>query len=477
MVPKRHEITVHFHLAVLLLPVLVLFWTGVVRAQDSVGDYNLLSSEVTEQGKVAILATGWHPITGEEPELGAASTGGGLVAVTGDAFVKTVSNRGEVLNVRRFEYLPFVAMTVDAAALDATRKYNPGVQILKDWPVRPSLTDSGPMVGADMAHDGGYTGRGTFVAVIDTGVDVAHPFIAGRPILEACASDRCPNGRQKMIGAGAARPVGAHGTHVAGIVLGKGKGMTGVAPEAGLIAINVFNRNGGARASNVLAALELVLRLSYSRRINIAAVNMSLGMPIHFSQPCIHRGYDTLVKLLVRRRVAVVAASGNEGKKRGIAAPACIRGIVSVGAIDKRRRVAKFSNSAGILDILAPGVEIRSSIPGSGSRRSRFKEIGGTSMAAPHVAGAFAVLRQAAPGRSLRVLARALGSSGQMIRDPSNGIRKPSLNVARALAILGARTGGNTPPGPDTGHDRPSPEKDRPGGQPGKDGEWRPIGG
>lgn len=473
IVPKRNRIAVSFHLAALLVPALVFLWTGTVRAQDSAGDYDLLASEVVEQKKVSILATGWHPITGEDPDPGAASTRDGLTAVTGDEFVKAVSSRGEVSDVRRFDYLPFVAMTVDATALDATRNYNPNVEILKDWPVKPSLADSGRMVGANTAHDGGYTGKGVFVAVIDTGVDVDHPFIAGRPILEACASDRCPNGRQKMIGSGAARPVNAHGTHVAGIVLGKGEEMTGIAPEAGLIAINVFNRDGGARASNVLAALELVLRLSYSRRINIAAVNMSLGMPIHFSQPCTHRGYDTLVRLLARRRVAVVAAAGNEGKKRGIAAPACIQGIVSVGAIDKERRVARFSNSARILDILAPGVQIRSSIPGSGSSRSRFKEFRGTSMAAPHVAGAFAVLRQAAPRRSLRILARALQSGGQMIRDHSNGIKKPSLHVARALAKLGVRSGGTAPPDRDSEPGRPSPGEERPG-----EGEgWRAIGG
>ena len=473
IIPKGAKAIVYFHLAALLLSALVFLWTGIVRAQDSANDYDLLASEVAEQKKVAILATGWHPITGEDPDPSATATGDGLTAVTGDEFVKAVSNRGEVSDVRRFDYLPYVAMTVDATALEATRSYSPDVEILKDWPVRPSLADSGRMVGADRVHDGGYTGKGTFVAVIDTGVDVAHPFIQGRPILEACASDRCPNGRQKMIGSGAARPVSSHGTHVAGIVLGRGEWMRGVAPEAGLVAINVFNRDGRARTSNVLAALELVLRISYSRRINIAAVNMSLGMPIHFSQPCIHRGYDMLVRLLARRHVAVVAAAGNEGKKRGIAAPACIQGIVSVGAIDKGSRVARFSNSARILDILAPGVQIRSSVPGSGSRPSPFKEFRGTSMAAPHVAGAFAVLRQAAPRRSLKVLARALQVSGRMIRDHKNGIEKPSLHVARALAKLGAGSDGTAPPDRDSRPVRPPPEKDRP-----EEGEgWRAIGG
>ena len=324
-------------LAALLLAVLV--WTGSARAQNAADEYGLLSSEAGAQGRVAILATGWHPVTGEEidPET---NPGGGMVAVTGDEFVKSVSGRGKVSSVRRFRYLPFVAMTVNRSALEAAKGYDPGVRIWKDWPVEPSLAVSGPMVNISLPHKRHYTGIGTWIAVIDTGVDVRHPFIGGkfRRVYEACYADRCPNGRQSMEGPGAARPVNRHGTHVAGIALGRGRGSPGVAPHAGLIAINVFNPKGGARTSNVLAALELVVHLSdkttggrkrgklrYPRRrklFNIASVNMSLGGKRHFRKSCRHRGYNRLVRLLTMRNVAVVAAAGNSGKKRGISSPA-----------------------------------------------------------------------------------------------------------------------------------------------------------
>ena len=461
---------------------------GPAGAQGAGDDYATLSSDIGREDAVAVLVTGWHTVTGDEPEAGA-TAGSGLVAITGDEFVKSVTGGGRVSNVRRFEHLPVIAMTVDAAALATAKDYDAGVRIWRDWPVKPLLVDSGPMVGAHRARKAGYTGRGTFVAVIDTGADVEHPFIAGREIVEACFADRCPNERSRMVGPGAARPVDPHGTHVAGIALGSGEAMSGVAPEAGLIAINVFEPGGGARNSNILAALDWLIRVARTGRISIASVNMSLGGSRHFARPCRDRIYDLAATLLAQRNVALVAAAGNESNRRGISHPACVEDVVSVGAIDKDFRVAEFSNSAPILDMLAPGVAIRSSVPRSGSGSVRFEEYPGTSMAAPHVAGAYAVLRQAAPKRSLRDLSRALVRSGRKVRDRRNEITKPALDVARALAELGIEINASPPPtdGDDAGTppepDRPKPSppaESAPPEQPGQSGEksvWRSIGG
>ena len=176
-------------------------------AQDAGDEYEMLSAEVGKQQTVSVLVTGWHPVTGDESKTTASAEGGGLVAVTGDKFVKAVEGRGGVTEVRRYENLPVIAMKVDAAGLGAMKSYDAGVRIWRDLPVVTYLDDSGPMVGAHKAHQGGYTGKGTFVAVVDTGIDVDHPFIAGRPVLEACFSNRCPNGGRRMVGRGAARPV------------------------------------------------------------------------------------------------------------------------------------------------------------------------------------------------------------------------------------------------------------------------------
>ena len=128
----------------------------------------------------------------------------------------------------------------------------------------------------------------------------------------------------------------------------------GSRPKAGLIAINVFERSGGARNSNILAALDWLIGVARTGRATIASVNMKPRAARHFAEPCPDRIYDLAAKLLARQNVAL-AAAGNESSRHGISHPACVRDIISVGAIDKRFRVAEFSNSAPILDMLAPG--------------------------------------------------------------------------------------------------------------------------
>ena len=429
-------------------------------AQDAGDDYGALSSEVLRNGTASVLVTGWHAVTGDEPDV--SSSGGGLVAVTGDEFLKSVEGTGGVTDVRRFEHLPAIAMTVDGAGLAAAKGYGAGVRLWHDRPVELFLADSGPMVGAHRVHRAGYTGKGTFIAVIDTGTDLAHPFIAGRPVIEACFADRCPNGRSRMVGPGAARPVKSHGTHVAGIALGRGREMLGVAPEAGLIAINVLNPGGKARNSNILGALDWLIGMSRTQPIRIASINMSLGAAVHFGRPCRDPIYELTARLLAQRNVVIVAAAGNEGKAHGISHPACVGGIVSVGAVDKEARVAGFSNSAPILDLLAPGVDILSSVPCAGGGCAPFKERPGTSMAAPHVAGAYALLREAAPHASLQDLYRALVRGGRKVRDRRNDIVKPTLDVAGALAELRVGGSGERPKPAPKPEPKPQPPKEEP---------------
>ena len=439
--------------------------------QTVVDEYEVLSAQVGKEQTVPVLVTGWHPVTGEESSGEGGTAAGGPVSVTGDEFVKAVAGRGAVSEVRRYEHLPFIAMRVDATALAAAKTYDAGVRIWRDEAVEPFLGQSGPMVGAYKAHQGGYTGKGTFIAVVDTGTDVKHPFIAGRPVIEACFAKQCPNGEARMVGPGAARPVGSHGTHVAGIALGRGAKMSGVAPEAGLIAINVFHRVKGrtrGSTSNTLAALDWLIGVARSGRAPIASVNLSLGSRPRGTGVCQHPGYEQAAWVLASENVAVVAAAGNNGQFLGISRPACISGIVSVGAIDKDGRVARFSNSAPILDMLAPGVGILSAVPLSGGKGKLFKEVDGTSMAAPHVAGAYAVLRQASPQASLKMLFRALSRGGEQTRDWRNYVEKPALKLAGALDALGVRPAGS--------ESRPAGVEVRESAPGSGGGVWQPIG-
>lgn len=250
------------------------------------------------------------------------------------------------------------------------------------------LVNSVPFIGANKAYDSNFRGQGTYVAIIDSGVDTSSPFLSGKVALEACFAIKCPNGSTEMIGSGAAKPVHWHGTHVAGIVAGSNSNMRGVAPEAKIIAINIFDIYGSTYDSNIVQALSWVDSLS--SQYNIAAVNMSLGTTTVFRSSCNSYIPDltAIISKLKSKNIATVVSAGNS-YAYGMSSPACITDTVSVAATyADRNEVTKFSNVHEDTDLSAPGYNIYSS-----DLNGNYRYASGTSMAAPHVAGAYAVYR------------------------------------------------------------------------------------
>ena len=377
-------------------------------------------------------------------------------------------------SVKRFKYIPYLAMEVDTAALEALASDPEVVSIEEDKLLKPMLEESIPLVGAPQAWSQGFSGSGQTVAILDTGVDQDHPFLRGKVVSEACYSGSgrgeslCPGSVTESTSAGSGLPCSDpelsgcfHGTHVAGIAAGKGPDFSGVARDSSLISVQVFSKFGPddcsdedeeeesegpcikSSSTDQISGLERVLELSDD--FDIAAVNMSIGSEEAFPGVCdiVRSSYKAIVDKLSAVGIAAISSSGNGESSTGISSPACISSIVSVGSTDDgssssdgssettRDEVSDFSNSSPELDLLAPGRWIRSSVPGYG-----FGRAGGTSGAAPHVAGAWAVLKSKAPNASVEQVLSALKNTGVSVTDPRNNLTIPRIQVDGALIAL-----------------------------------------
>ena len=364
---------------------------------------------------------------------------------------------GSFRPTRRYQTVPFLALDVTPAALDALETMGADViRVREDGIVRPVLTESVPLVQADRAWASGYDGSGTVIAIVDTGVGAGHPFLAGKVVEEACYSSSvagvsqsvCPNGQDQQLGPGAAVPCPMsdclHGTHVAGIAAGfdpTGQHGAGVAKGARLMAVQVFTQiidpdrcNGaapctGAYESDVIAGLERVYTVALAGQYRIASANLSLGGGL-FPAACDDEPYKPTIDNLRAIGIASVVASGNQGATAGLSSPACISTAVSVGATTKTDTVAWFSNIASFLSLLAPGDAITSSTPGG-----TYESLSGTSMAAPHIAGAWGIIQQAVPGAAVGTILTALRTTGVPVTDNRLPIFGPGATTPRALVF------------------------------------------
>jgi subtilisin family serine protease len=265
-------------------------------------------------------------------------------------------------------------------------------RITLDRIVRPVLDRSVPMIGAPDAWKAGLDGKGVTVGVVDTGVDLRHPDLAGA-VVESANFTEDPNVAD---GSG-------HGTHVASTIVGSGQASKGrykgVAPGAKLVVAKVFDASESASESQVMAGMEWAA--THGARI----VNLSLGgVPTDGTDPM-----SALVDELTKRTGALfVVASGNLGGDRSVTNPGAASSALTVGAVDKQDALADFSSRGPRLgdaavkpEIVAPGVAITAARAAGTAMGTPVDEhyttASGTSMATPHVAGAAAILAQQHP--------------------------------------------------------------------------------
>ena len=397
--------------------------------------------------------------------------------------------RGRAHNlIAAYEVFPVIALEADAATLAELRNSPDVLSVEEDIPVPPADFESNGIVRVAVPWAQGYDGTGWAVAVLDSGVQTSHPYLAGKTIAEACFSTTnagqnsvsvCPNGLstsgttpgQSGAGSGVNCSLAVdgceHGTHVAGIAVGRdyagGPGYDGMARGANLIAIQVFSRFTTVAAcggpapcilsfgSDQLAALQYLYTTIRPSFGNIASANMSLGggqnlATCDASNAALKTAIDTLRSV----RIATVIAAGNDGYTNAISAPACISTAVSVGATDDSDSSASFSNRAPFMSLFAPGVAIGSSVP-----TGVFAAFSGTSMAAPLVAGAWALVMQQNPAFTVTQVLNLLQTTGKPIAIAGGsiprvrlgdafGVPSLALDVAKAFAPNSIAYGGTS---------------------------------
>jgi subtilisin family serine protease len=290
----------------------------------------------------------------------------------------------------------------------------------------PNLTQ----IGAPAAWDQGLTGRGVRVAVLDSGIDATHPDLQGKVVAEANFSDS--DSTTDRFG---------HGTHVASIVAGTGARAAGerkgVAFEASLLNGKVLDDFGFGFESGVIAGMEWAA--SHRARV----VNMSLGAgPTDGTDPV----SQALNRITAQSRVLFVVSAGNDGPdEQTVSTPGSATSALTVGAVDVQGALADFSSRGPRFgdyamkpDITAPGVDIvaaRAAGTSLGEPVDQwYTRLSGTSMAAPHVAGAAAILAQQWPAWSpARIKAVLMGTAAP---NPELGVYQQGggrLDVAHAI--------------------------------------------
>lgn len=255
------------------------------------------------------------------------------------------------------------------------------------------------------------TGHRVKVGVIDTGVDFSHPDLQqslsrGINLLNRSMLPHDDNG---------------HGTHIAGTIAAANQlqGMIGVAPRALISPVKAFDHNGSAFVSDIILGIEWCVR----NRINV--INMSFGMKTRSK---------ALLGAVINAHnagVIIVASSGNDGKRRTVDYPARYPQTIAVGATNKLRRVAAFSNRGTYIDVYAPGDKIVSAW-----LRGKYNEMSGTSMATSHVSGAIALLLAHKPDLTPSEIKSIIKRSVQPLRGSKARRTIGELDVMRMMQAV-----------------------------------------
>lgn len=270
-------------------------------------------------------------------------------------------------------------------------------------------------------------GEGIVVATVDTGANSSTPDLSGQ-LLPAVHLDPATG----TVVAGYRADRLGHGTHVAAIIAGNddGHGVTGIAPGAKVLPINVDT-------SDELTGRNVAAAINYATARGAKVVNLSLGFADVATGAADVTAICTAVKSAVSKNVVIVAAAGNDGMGTNNAeAPASCPGAISVAAVDNNLQATVWSSFDRTVTVAAPGASVLSAVPTTTSPIG-FSAESGTSMAAPYVAGLAALLLAKNPDWTpAQVSARLVETAADVPpagRDPRSG--SGLVDPAKALGV------------------------------------------
>jgi subtilisin len=361
-----------------------------------------------------------------------------------------------VAHVYRYALKGYSAQ-LDEAALPELRRDRRVRWVERDKMFRPTtqaLPAGIDRVDADWSGTAGIDGVDrrvdVDVAIFDGGVS-SHPDLNVAGGMD-CAGQGTP----------LADPDG-HGTHIGGIIgaLDNGEGVVGIAPGARLWSVRVLNAAGNSTTKSLVCGIDFLTarRTDNDPANDIEVANISMGGPGRDDGNCGRTRRDAVhlaICASVAAGVTYVVAAGNESTDAARSVPASYDEVLTVSAIvdtdgvpggtgpapcapdqaDRDDTFASFSNFGPDIDFAAPGVCVLSTVPLTGARygnASGYGVMGGTSFAAPHVAGAAALYLARHPGASPAEVRSALGGAGRLdwdAGDDPDGIQEPLISVA-----------------------------------------------
>lgn len=364
----------------------------------------------------------------------------------------------EIINIVEQENVKHVFDESIAVAISENKlgelNENPDIEsVTIDKPIHAFLQDSVPLINASTVwpiqlSGINITGIDETVCVLDTGINFSYADLAGKnkTCVIDCISKTCVENCSISDDNG-------HGTHVAGIVAASVR-INGVAIGANLIGVKVLDSNGDGFGTDLNAGIDWCI--NNANTYNISVISMSLGDCSNHSTYCNSDSSASHINTAVGKNISVIVAAGNGpgGSCTGItntngpASPACVENATAVGAVSKSDTI-NYQRGA-LFELLAPGVGINSTIISNpqgdiltacGTGKS-YCSLSGTSMATPHVAGAFALIRQFFRLQNNRVptpseIKILLNNTGIRINDSSgSGYNFSRIDVYSALISI-----------------------------------------